>query len=380
MGMAASQARLLTITARIHDVEYQAQSIQHAKIQLSTLSDQAYEEYTAALDATTLTLSTIDPNSGAKSTIAANFNNLCSRNRSRATDGSEYALRDKQGKLLVEDDIYDGYEEFKDANLNDPYQFALYMMNGRNVQAIGNLENGEYETAIYNAEEDVYNSMSETERSEKLTTLHASLEELTADGDGIYDSNSVSAENKNKYEEALNAYRRELYSKNGGEIYGTASQDPALSEEFDRELFNYFVSIYNQIELCGGCVSISDYNGMNGDAANDTEWLQAMIECGELSLSTVKTDSKTGEVNLEGASPSSDISVGYTETTTIDKTALAKAEAKYNHTLKDIDKKDKQYDLTLTKLESERTALTTEYDSVKKVIEDNIERSFGIFS
>mgnify|MGYP003321505809 CR=1 FL=1 len=86
------------------------------------------------------------------------------------------------------------------------------------------------------------------------------------------------------------------------------------------------------------------------------------------------------DVTLTGTSPSSDISIGYTQTTTIDKTALAKAEAKYEKDLRDIDKKDKQYDLTLSKLESERTALTTEYDSVKKVIEDNIERTFGIFS
>ena len=56
MGMAASQARLLTITARMHDVEYQAQSIQNAKIQLATQSDQVYQNYLEALDATTLTI------------------------------------------------------------------------------------------------------------------------------------------------------------------------------------------------------------------------------------------------------------------------------------------------------------------------------------
>ena len=83
---------------------------------------------------------------------------------------------------------------------------------------------------------------------------------------------------------------------------------------------------------------------------------------------------------MEGASPSSEASLGYTNTTTIDKTALAKAEAKYEHAMKEIDRKDKQYDMTLSKLETERSALTTEYDSVKKVIEDNIERTFGIFS
>ena len=43
--------------------------------------------------------------------------------------------------------------------------------------------------------------------------------------------------------------------------------------------------------------------------------------------------------------------------------------------MKIIDQKDKKHDMDLSKLETERTALTTEYDSVKKVINDNIERT-----
>lgn len=76
--MAASQARLLTITARMHDVEYKAQSIQNAKIQLSTQSDQVYQEYLEALDATTLTVDDINGN-----TITANFNNLVGKMESK---------------------------------------------------------------------------------------------------------------------------------------------------------------------------------------------------------------------------------------------------------------------------------------------------------
>lgn len=36
MGMAASQARLLTLTSRLHDVEYKAQNIESQKIALAT--------------------------------------------------------------------------------------------------------------------------------------------------------------------------------------------------------------------------------------------------------------------------------------------------------------------------------------------------------
>ena len=382
MGMAASQARLLCITARIHDVEYQAQSIQNAKIQLSTQSDQAYKEYNEALDAATLTMTAIDTNSGTKSTIPANFNNLCSRKRVTAADGNEYAIHDKNQKLVVEDDIFNAYEEFQDAGIDDAYAFALYMVTGGNVQDIGNLDNGEYETALLEAEERAYASLAaeDPEKNGKLISLHKQLENYITEGSNIYDANSVSEENKDEYESTLAAYRRELYKIGAAEIYAEVAKEPELVEDFDTSMFNYYIGIYNQIQASNGCVSVADYNGLNGDAANDTDWLQAMIQCGEFTISTVKTDNKTGEIDFNGTAPSSDISLSYTQSTTIDKTALAKAEAKYDKALRDINKKDKQYDLTLSKLESERTALTTEYDSVKKVIEDNIERSFGIFS
>jgi hypothetical protein len=182
------------------------------------------------------------------------------------------------------------------------------------------------------------------------------------------------------YKETLAAYRNELYKSASAEIEAEAAQDETLIEDFNNDDFKYYVNLYNQIKACGGCVSIEDYNGPNADAANDSEWLQAMIQSGQFSIEIVDTDKKTGEVSFDTTSPSSDSCLGYTETASIDKRALAKAEAKYESALKDIDKKDKEYDLTLSKLETERSALTTEYDSVKKVIEDNIDRTFGIFS
>ena len=65
------------------------------------------------------------------------------------------------------------------------------------------------------------------------------------------------------------------------------------------------------------------------------------------------------------------------DTGSIDTKAIKVAEAKYEHDLKEIEQKDKQFDLTLTKLETERQALTTEYESVKKVVEENIDRTFN---
>lgn len=389
MGMAASQARLLCITARIHDVEHQAQSIQNAKMNLATLSDRAYEDYNAALEATTLTISAIDVKSGEKSTIPANFNNLCSRNRVTASNGENYAIRNKEGKLIVEDDIEEGYFEFKEAGLDNAYQFALFMMNGQNVQDIAVLENGDFEKELNNAEEDIYQKFGKN-NNDKLKSLHEKLEELTNSEEAetsIYDADLVEKDKKEDYDNTLAAYRKELYRHYAQQIdvqlhnsNGVVDESNPVEEDYNMGLFNYYVSIYNQIQLCGGCVSIQDYNGLNGDAANDTDWLQAMVQSGQFSVEIIDTDSKTGKVSFDSTSPSSDSCLTYTTTTLIDKRALAKAEAEYEHTLKDINKKDEKFDLDLSKLETERNALTTEYESVKKVIEENIERTFGIFS
>ena len=385
MGMAASQARLLSITARIHDVEFQAQSIQHAKIQLATQSDQVYQKYLEALDDATLTLTSIDADSGVKTTLPATFNNLCSKKKLLAADGNNYALKNRDGRLIVEPDVMEAYKLFKSKDFgyeNSAYMFALYMSGASEADI----------RTMRAVEESIFQTHKDDAGNEDLKAMHDKLLELNK-SDNVYDTTNfygtdetVEPEVIKEYEETLKAYQKALYSKYATEIFvGAANSDESATkkvteEDFSSDKFNYYMSIYKQIEYCGGCVPITDYNGSNGDAANDSDWLHAMVECGEISIEILTEDSKTGDIKLASTSPSSDISVSETQTTDIDKTALAKAEAEYNHDLKEINQKDKQYDLNLSKLESERSALTTEYDSIKKVIDENIERTFGIFS
>ena len=55
MGMSASQARLLSITSRMNDIELRSQQISNTKIRLADESEQVANEYTAALNKTKLT-------------------------------------------------------------------------------------------------------------------------------------------------------------------------------------------------------------------------------------------------------------------------------------------------------------------------------------
>ena len=50
MGLAASQARLLNLTARMHDIEYKAQNLEAQKLQMANESRQVYQEYENALN------------------------------------------------------------------------------------------------------------------------------------------------------------------------------------------------------------------------------------------------------------------------------------------------------------------------------------------
>ena len=60
--------------------------------------------------------------------------------------------------------------------------------------------------------------------------------------------------------------------------------------------------------------------------------------------------------------------------------AITKAEIEYKQALNDIEAKDKQYDNQLKRLDTEHSALQTEYDSIKELIGKNVERTLKMYS
>lgn len=413
MGMAASQARLLSITARIHDVEYQAQSIESAKVQLATQQDEVYREYMDALDEQALIMKVGDAK------VPITFNNLCSHTK-YDLGGKNYAIKDRYGRLIVEDEVANGYKAFNQAGFADssmgicaPQAFALFMLDkNSNIKGRPGVEN------LHEAEEKAYARLTKDENGQANTKLESLRKELEnyADPDNIYnvseeiskladEDKSAYNEMLSKYTTALTNYLNELYKStcksDDGEtltgaqlIYSEAefvckeeyteeAKDSAkdeLAKSLDTSLYSYYVNIYNQIEQSGACISISEFNGsLGGDASNDADFLKSKISSGEFTIELVTTN-KNGTVEMTGTSPSSDDLISYVNATDVDNTRAKKLEAKYEHDLKEINHKDKQLDMSLSKLETQRKALTTEYDSIKKIIDDNIERTFGIFS
>lgn len=96
MGMAASQARLLSITSRMSDNELRSQMINNAKMRLTTESSKASEEYIDALNKTQLMLKNYSL-AGESQYQDLTFNSLTAY----SSYNTQYGLRDKSGQLLV---------------------------------------------------------------------------------------------------------------------------------------------------------------------------------------------------------------------------------------------------------------------------------------
>lgn len=99
MGMAASQARLLTITARLADNELRSQSINNAKMRLATQSSQASENYINALNNATLKFSNYD-STGAALTQDLTYNALTAY----SSYNTQYGLVNSSGQILVSEE------------------------------------------------------------------------------------------------------------------------------------------------------------------------------------------------------------------------------------------------------------------------------------
>ena len=397
MGLAASQARLLSITSRMHDVEYKAQNIMNQKVQLATQEDAAYTEYCAALDSKKVQVAFAN---GSQTTyIDATYSNMC-RFDSTGNRKCQYAITDAEsGKMIVDQEVYDTYQEYS----NDKYSFAWAML--------GFVEGGEYSDFCWDDDSNGNNvggnsgavhgdasaggsgsmlAMTEVERivfekykdDSQYVKLKAAYQE------------SLKGDDYSAQKEALANFRDELYSTPAlrAEIYELMRLDKSQDKEtslsnrtyisgfpdsYDETMsnkFQYYLRMFEGIVESGGCVSVFDY----ADEGNtDNEWFTNMIKSGSVILNMYNNNGP--DKGWTETSIATSTNENYLKEAN-DDLRIKKAEAKYEHELNQIKRKDSQYDRDLQNLETERTALKTEMDSIKKVKDDNIERTFGMFS
>lgn len=87
-------------------------------------------------------------------------------------------------------------------------------------------------------------------------------------------------------------------------------------------------------------------------------------------------DTKNNKDGISISSLESDTEMEYVLDTSDD----AEAQSKYNYETARIARQDNQLELDLKQLETQHEAILKEYDSVKEVISNNVERTFNLFS
>lgn len=136
MGMAASQARLLTITARLTDNELKSQSINNAKMRLATQSSQASEKYINALNQANLMFSNYDA-SGSEQSQLLTFNALTAF----SSYNNQYGLVNAAGQLLVSESEAKIFEA-AGGNLNDYLQAHGLVYDTTYFKQLQDIDNG----------------------------------------------------------------------------------------------------------------------------------------------------------------------------------------------------------------------------------------------
>lgn len=182
--------------------------------------------------------------------------------------------------------------------------------------------------------------------------------------------------------------QRELYdyAMAVSEKYAKGSQ-----LEYDADKVQYYKNIYQQMISNGFTtfdkmvnekyINTISYDNGSGDpvginnedqAYKNDNWLITLLKNGKLSIAYYSSTEK----DFVKTTLDDDESIVEKE----NKSKMAIAEQVYQTHMDRIEKEDKRFDMQLTRLESEHTALTTEYESVAKVISKNVEKSFSTFN
>jgi len=479
MGMAASQARLLSITARLSNNEQEQQSVAYSKQRLADNSEQINDAYLEAMNETKYQLLT-GYNSSEATYADLTYNQITGL--SSVAVGKQYIVKDKSGQVVVPSNVAKAYEN----NNGDFNRFLRdlgytqsditvtnYTESGNSIhdawdkylssvgKSIDNYTDGQhilgfdYESfsndsydgyATYNTAyaavsgSDTYTALykdstgyykeryaiqamqdengnefcgyqtEEQEGTDEWTTVenvkynnetgkfvYTNLDGEEVSADVLYadpDEDLISESYKNyitsngstfvseggvtydlwKQSSALNyegttTEQRELYDYAVAiteAYYNNTHSGTSKNLTYDAQIVNYYKNIFNQMQKTGYSTISNETN------FKETDWLVNHLKSGELTLAYYSSSDKA----FVSTTLDDDESIVEKE----DSSAMAIAEQVYQSKMDNIESQDKQFDLQLNKLSSEHSELQTEYDAVKKVISNNVEKSFNTFN
>ena len=356
MGFSVSQARLLSLTANLSDMELRAQKVNAEMLALSGQNEQASQTLLASLNANKLTVEDSDTGTF----IDANVYNLTTYGAISEVSSKQRIITDTSGRVMISKEIEDAYLASKQHS--DNFQTYLGWTDGNGESHVGLDSLGEY--------------------------LEHNNFTKDSDGNYVYEGNypdsCTTAADKEKYAEDLLNYCTNLYDGTEAFLQSQGfTSDPAVnyedselprydfagdgSYEYNQDGINWYQSIFEQMDK-NGYVVISDAN------MESTEWLQSQIEAGTICLN--EWDPKAGS-DSKGSWEEMSWTTGDSSLRTVaNEEGRARAEAEYEASLAKTQRQEKAKQSELTEIESKHKAIETELEGVKKVIQGNTDRSF----
>lgn len=384
MGMAAGQARLLSITARLTDNENNGQALSYSKQRLADETEQVNAAYIQALAATKLTVLTGFNGSSPNYTdisygLMTGYDTVAC--------GKQYVVTNTKGQILVTKKQADAFEKGNGDINTFLAEFGYSQCDLDTTDATAS------NTKIHEAWDKYLKSVGLSFYTEEHDEENPAVEfgyTSFKDQNGTYspfngyatytyngETKALNYEGTTKEQRELYDYAMSLTEGYYGQANSAGTLKTPVKDAENTNYINYLRNIFNQMSQFGYYTEKDESSTINQTkvykgGTGSTSWFEQQLKEGKLLLKYYSATEK----DFVQTTLSDDDAIQEVE----DERQIAIVEAKYTQDTAALEKKDKKIDLELKKLDTEHNALQTEYDSVKSVIDKNVEKSFNMFS
>lgn len=372
MGMSASQARLLSLTSKLHDLEYSAQALQYTKFDLVASKQDIYDEYLDVLDSTKYQMSVLTYNGN-------EFQDISYINMVSSSAGNLHSMyiitNTKSGQVYLPEQITSKIGD--NTREKDPLKEAVSLYKADGSEKTVDEQLSEYLVSV--AKTRVYKDGTD-KSGNRLSTDADYLNALRNDGAYSYWSSRFFGEMPSEEDFMMVVAKDFLYSSRID-----ISEDADYISQMKKDgNYDYWKEVYSQItgyeDENGNPVRGRGFCTISRENAVDRGWLEETLNSGDTQLFKLTKQSSLlgkGKVNIfESTGLAEDPDLVEVKNEEL----IAQAEVKYEKAVKDIEVRESKLDLQLSRLDAEHTALKTEYDSVKQIVSKNIDRSFKSFN
>lgn len=343
MGLSASQARYLQLTARRSDNEYEAQQINQQRSAIAEKMQEISTKYSNGINNRQLLFMTPTGDGTTTKSVKLTYDTITAE----YPNGLGYTLIDANGTpVRPNDKTANAIREKARTDLEAAQAVKSFVVpvDGENgTQVNVPLTGDNYMTLIGNTDT-VLNRKGEAVSSE---TLQASIKGMSS--------------------QELNQYWKNMgYSFLSETKLGEIGDEEKVAEA----LKNYQAAMKEAEE-------IENQPCIYDDRCRNSEYLESQLRSGNWTLERLSDTvvDEFGNYQMEKVHYSGVGLIADTLDTSDDAAVTAEYEQKSDF----YEMKDKQLELELQRLQTSHTAIQTEIDSVQKVIDKNVEKSFKTF-